>query len=179
MIVLVGASASGKTELAKCLYETYGYKKCITTTTRLPRLHEKDGYDYHFLTEEAFLEKQKEDAFVEVITYQHAYYGIQKKDIQNNGVVILDPFGANAVIKQINTHIFICFVDCDISVRKSRMENRGDQESDIDKRLEADHLRFQKHIIDRINLTINNSEGSLRNQAAQLHQTYQSYLKHT
>ena len=54
MIVLVGASASGKTELAKQLYQTYGYKKCITTTTREPRKNEVDGIDYHFLSQETF-----------------------------------------------------------------------------------------------------------------------------
>ncbi|MFU8793597.1 MAG: phosphotransferase-like protein [Acholeplasmataceae bacterium] len=177
MIVLVGASASGKTELAKCLFELYGYKKCITTTTRQPRAHEKDGHDYHFLSQEAFIDKQKADAFVEVTTYQNAYYGIQKKDIQKNGVVILDPFGANALIKHTHKDVFLCFVFCDIAVRKSRMESRGDHLCDIIKRLEEDQVRFQAHKIDRIDLTIDNSEGSLINQAKQLHQAYQYHLK--
>ena len=32
MIVIIGASASGKTEIAKLLQNNYKYQKCITTT---------------------------------------------------------------------------------------------------------------------------------------------------
>ena len=42
MIVLVGPSASGKTEAAKLLYSIYGIKKVITHTTRPMRIGEKD-----------------------------------------------------------------------------------------------------------------------------------------
>ena len=53
MIILVGASASGKTEIAKILYKK-GYKKCVTTTTRQIRPSEVNGIDYHFITKEDF-----------------------------------------------------------------------------------------------------------------------------
>ena len=31
MIVIIGASASGKTEISKILQNKYGYNKCVTT----------------------------------------------------------------------------------------------------------------------------------------------------
>ena len=37
MIILVGASASGKTEICKALCYKYGFKKFVTTTTREQR----------------------------------------------------------------------------------------------------------------------------------------------
>ena len=46
MIVLSGASASGKTEAAKMLMTKHGIKRAITTTTRPMRSQEVDGRDY-------------------------------------------------------------------------------------------------------------------------------------
>ena len=43
MLVLVGASASGKTDIAKILMDQYGYKKMVTTTSRKPRKGEVNG----------------------------------------------------------------------------------------------------------------------------------------
>ena len=54
MIVLTGASASGKTEVAKLLFIKYDIKKVITHTTRPIRLGEKRGVDYHFVDVEKF-----------------------------------------------------------------------------------------------------------------------------
>ena len=65
MIVLIGASASGKTEAAKMLMAKYGIQKAITTTTRPMRVHEVDGRDYFFVSKEKFDQLIKEDKFVE------------------------------------------------------------------------------------------------------------------
>ena len=54
MIVLAGASASGKTEAAKVLASKYGITKVITTTTRAMRVNEINGRDYFFVSEEQF-----------------------------------------------------------------------------------------------------------------------------
>ena len=45
MIVLSGASASGKTEVTKVLASKDGIVKVITTTTRKMRIHEADGVE--------------------------------------------------------------------------------------------------------------------------------------
>ena len=64
MIVLSGASASGKTEVAKMLSSKYGIVKVITTTTRDLRVGEVNGRDYFFVSKERFKEMIKEDCFV-------------------------------------------------------------------------------------------------------------------
>ena len=55
MLILVGHSASGKTEIANELKRDYDMKKIITYTTRPIRVNEVNGIDYHFVTEEEFL----------------------------------------------------------------------------------------------------------------------------
>jgi len=99
MIIIVGASASGKTQLAKILYQNFVYKKCITTTTRKPRINEVDGKDYYFVSKEVFKDLLAEDAFVEHSIYNDQMYGLQRKDVRENGIVILDPTGANNLAK--------------------------------------------------------------------------------
>ena len=90
MIVLSGASASGKTEAAKMLMAKYGIRKAITTTTRSMRIHEQNGRDYFFVTREQFDQLIKEDKFVEYTLYNGNYYGSTKDQIANDRVVVID-----------------------------------------------------------------------------------------
>ncbi len=48
MIILVGASASGKTEVAKLLARKYGIRKVVTHSTRPLRSGEVNAVDYLF-----------------------------------------------------------------------------------------------------------------------------------
>ena len=54
MLIIIGPSASGKTECAKILEKKYNLKKVITHTTRLPRINEINNIDYHFVNKETF-----------------------------------------------------------------------------------------------------------------------------
>lgn len=176
MIVLVGASASGKTELAKILYQKYDYKKCITTTTRPMRQHEVDGVDYHFLSEPVFKDLMAKNAFYEVTEYANRYYGIQKQDVIENGVVIVDPNGANALVDQADD-VYVVFVEAQADLRKARMVIRGDDLDQIEKRLKGDLEVFQLKRFHRIDLHILNEQISLQELAAWVHTHYQNRHK--
>ena len=65
MILLVGASASGKTEVGKILLSKYGMKKAVTQTSRQIRPSEVDGVDYHFVSKEEFLRLWDEGKLIE------------------------------------------------------------------------------------------------------------------
>ncbi|MBQ2494305.1 MAG: guanylate kinase, partial [Bacilli bacterium] len=69
MILLIGASASGKTEIAKALFRLHGIKKAVTHTSRPIRPSETPDVDYHFVTEEKFLRLKEEGEFVETTDY--------------------------------------------------------------------------------------------------------------
>lgn len=176
MIVLVGASASGKTELAKILYKQYGYKKCITTTTRVMREGEVDGIDYHFLTEDTFKKMILEDAFYEVTEYSNRFYGIQKKDVIENGVVIVDPNGANALVDQADD-VYVVFVEASEELRIKRMNARGDSLEQIEKRIIGDRFVFQLKQFHRIDLHIYNEQIELIELAKWVHEHYQNRKK--
>ena len=93
MIILVGPSASGKTEIAKILIKEYGYQKFVTTTTRNIRINEKDNVDYHFINKDQFINKIKNDEFIEYVSYNDNFYGTEKKEIDKNKVLIVEPQG--------------------------------------------------------------------------------------
>ncbi|TNF07000.1 MAG: hypothetical protein EP317_05595 [Bacillota bacterium] len=176
MIVLVGASASGKTELAKILFKQYGYTKCITTTTREPRQNEKDGIDYHFLSQEQFLDLKEKDSFLEVTEYNHHLYGIQKSDVKINGVVIVDPQGANAIEEKIGKHAYIVYVHTSEPRRQKRMTERKDSEHLIRQRLKNDADIFKEEAFHTINLILENEDNDLYDLAKHVHESYQAYI---
>lgn len=176
MIVLVGASASGKTELAKVLCKTKGYKKCVTTTTRMKRVGEKDGIDYHFIELDAFHKLERGDALVEATTYDGHRYGIQKKDVKTNGVVIVDPSGANALIDHFGDIVFIVHVATSETVRNARMNARGDDQMDIMSRLENDRDLFTKDNLKRIDLVVTNETDPIDELAEKIHTAHFTHI---
>ena len=54
IICLIGASGSGKSTLEKFISEKFGYKKIVSHTTRMARIGEINGKDYHFINNDTF-----------------------------------------------------------------------------------------------------------------------------
>ena len=88
MLILTGASASGKTVTAFDLQKRYNLVKAITTTTRPIRVGEKDGVDYFFVSKEEFKKRLNEGKFVESSIYNDNYYGCGIDQIADNKVVV-------------------------------------------------------------------------------------------
>ncbi|MGI6787599.1 MAG: guanylate kinase [Acholeplasmataceae bacterium] len=177
MIIIVGASASGKTEITKMLIKKYNYHKCVTTTTREPRVGEINGVDYHFLPMPVFIERVNNDEFVEYNYYRDNYYGIQRKDITKDAVVILEPNGANELLEKMGDDIFLVLVESSLKNREARMINRGDNLDEIKKRLASDDKLFAKRKLIKIDLLINNQDQTLEELATLIHTKYVDFLK--
>ena len=143
MIVLAGASASGKTEVAKELAKKYGITKVITTTTRNMRVGEVNGRDYFFVSKEQFEQMLVDDKFVEHTIYNGNYYGSTKDQIAPNKCVVIDPAGLRAYIALNNPRIVTFFLDSEEETRFKRMLLRGDKEEDARRRLEHDRFAFK------------------------------------
>jgi len=75
IVSITGPSSSGKTVLSNILQKN-GMVPLISTTTRPPRVNEKNGVDYHFISEKEFLEKLDKGEFIEHVTYDNQRYGI-------------------------------------------------------------------------------------------------------
>lgn len=172
MIILVGASASGKTEIAKILINKYKYKKIITTTTRKKRKNETDGISYHFLSKQQFFKLEKDNAFVETTTYQNEYYGTQKKDLVEKGIIILEPNGANSLVEHISEEVFVVLIESSKKLRKKRMQDRGDTLLEIEERLKKDDKHFNKNCLKKLDLLLKNKKQTLEELAKLINDNY-------
>lgn len=148
MIILVGPSASGKTEVCKYLCNHFSYHKFVTTTTRDKRINEQNGVDYYFVTKEAFLEKIKDNDFIEYTQYANNFYGSEKKEIDDNSIIIVDPIGLKSFNSLNNERFISYFLDCDEKLREQRMILRGDSPIKIKERIACDKIKFDKEKID-------------------------------
>lgn len=131
LIAIVGKSASGKTYLMQELLKSnfkYSLVPLISSTTRPPREGEKEGEDYHFLSTEDFLEKRKQNQFLEWTYFNHWYYGHEKVKTTNKFVIgIFDPAGIKNIL--INhqadfSDIIVLYLDVNFAVRLERMIHR-------------------------------------------------------
>ena len=113
MLILVGHSASGKTEIANELKRNYDMKKIITYTTRPIRVNETNGIDYHFVSEDEFLRLKELDFFVETTYFNGYYYGSSKEDVKDENVVILDPVGVQNFKNSKLDNIIVIFCQVD------------------------------------------------------------------
>lgn len=84
VVVLASPSGGGKTTIARTILERYPakYGYSVSATTRRPRLDEKEGEAYHFLTREAFADWRQQGRFVETAEYAGEWYGTLKSEVE-------------------------------------------------------------------------------------------------
>lgn len=177
MIILVGASASGKSVVVKELIKNFNLQKVVTYTTRPMRIGEIDNVDYHFIDKETFLTKKNKDFFVETAFYNNNYYGTSYEDISSNKVLILEPNGANTYYDKLKDKIFIVYLQASDDERKKRMHERGDSEEDIIKRIKNDVKYFAIENFKKIDLIVETENYSISEVANIVYNSYKEYLK--
>ena len=177
MLILIGPSASGKTEVAKLLAKKYNITKIVTYTTRAPRINEINGVDYNFVSVEEFAKLTQEDFFVETTYYNSNYYGTAKKDIKDDKCVILDPNGLKSFLALNDERIVSVFLDSDEKTRFNRMLLRKDSVEDAEKRLVNDRIAFNLANLHGISFIVNSGDITLTDLTDQVMELYQGVLK--
>ena len=177
MIVLSGASASGKTEAAKMLMAKYGIQKAITTTTRPMRKNEQNGKDYFFVTKEEFEAMIKEDRFVEHTLYNGNYYGSTKDQIAEDRSVVIDLEGLKSYSALQDKRIVTFYLSTSESIRYTRMLERGDSKEDAIRRIENDRKVFAENNIPKVNFKIDTENKTIEQVADEIYRLYRKILK--
>ncbi|HOI46093.1 MAG TPA: guanylate kinase [Bacilli bacterium] len=177
MLVLIGSSASGKTEIAKILIKDFGFEKMVTYTTRKQRIGETDGVDYHFISEREFIHLLKNNEFVETTYYNEHHYGTRFKDINPKKVLIVDINGANSIYAKLKDQIKIFYLFASESTRIARMKERKDDLQDIYKRIEKDRHYFDPSKLIHIDQQINTEHNTLQELATHIYQLYEGHIQ--
>lgn len=168
LIIISGKSGSGKTTIVNLLSKQ-GYKPIIATTTRPKRKGEIDGVTYHFKTKEEFEKLIEQGHFAEYKIYHSAigdlYYGTAKEDIANatgDRTIILTPKAIRELKHKFTQDIFIIYLFSREHIIKRRLATRGDNESEVDRRIKADNEDFRLFEIEADRVFINNSLSDLK-----------------
>ena len=176
MLVLVGPSASGKTQITMELIKSYGLKKLVTYTTRTPRVGEIDGIDYHFISVTEFEEKIKNGFFFEYVEYNKNYYGTAFNDITKDSVVILEPNGVKYYLENARDLIKVCYIKCPKEILRIRMIRRGDDAESIKLRLAKDDFIFNKEIRSLADWMIDTGASNIKANTLEVYKLYEKSL---
>lgn len=169
IIVLLGASSSGKSTIENELATHHGFNKIISYTTRKPRDNEENGRDYYFIDNDTFEEVIHRDLFAEYDEYsQNRLYGTLKSDyVDGNKVVVLTPNGLRQLKKNCsNDEIFTILVKASLGTRVKRYIDRCgvnkfnfDDAGEIFERINRDFGMFLG-LEKEVDLVVHNDEGT-------------------
>ena len=176
MLILVGPSASGKTQIVKILREKYGLNKMVTYTSRTMRPGEKEGIDYFFLTKEEFEKRINEGFFIEYVVYNGNYYGTALSQVSSDKVVILEPTGLKHYINKIRDEVKVSFLRCSTEIFRIRMKERGDDPEVIKKRLLLDGEVFNKDVMKLADWVIDTSASNIYDNALEIYLLYKDNI---
>ena len=183
IIVLIGASGSGKSSIEKILADNYGYEKITSYTTRSPRNGETNGVDYNFIDNKTFADMINSNLFAEYDEYsQNRLYGTLKSDyVDGNKVVVLTPNGFRKIKQNCKTdNIYTILVNANLGTRVKRYIDRCgtdkfnfDDKNEIAARVERDFGMFLG-LDKEVDLVVDNNEGEdILNLAEKIHKVCQ------
>lgn len=175
MLILVGPSASGKTEVANILINDYGMVRMVTYTTRPIRVGEVDGISYHFVSKEEFIRLKDNNEFVETVLYNGNYYGTRKSDVKVDKIVILEPNGLKAFNEKMKNDVVSFYLNTNEVERINRMIYRQDKKEDIDKRIQNDRIVFNN--VKDVDFIIDNENILLTDLAKQIYNKYKEEIR--
>lgn len=168
ILILSGPSGCGKSTLLKEVYKDIAdYYFSISTTTRDPRVGEKDGVDYFFVTKEEFEKDIENGDFLEYAKVHDNYYGTSlkpiKKALEDEKLVIfdIDVQGHEIVRKKLDSIVTSVFITTpSLKVLESRLNSRNtDSKEIIEKRIknakgEVEYFQKYDYLIINDNLEI-------------------------
>ena len=147
LLFIVSAPAgAGKSTLVDMLTSEFSsVRRSISCTTRAPRTGERNGVDYHFLTEEEFLKRIEQGQFIEHVTLFGYRYGTLKEHVEtlqnekNHVVLVIDTQGALELMGKLAA-TFIFILPPSLKELERRLFERGTETPEtLEKRLsEAD-----------------------------------------
>ncbi len=156
LYALIGKSGAGKDVLKNALVERDNFIHITTTTSRPVREGEIEGREYHFISEEEFLKKIKNNEFAEYRTYNTVfgtwYYGSPMCEIDKDKdyVIILDIGGAKKFLESYKeTPTKVVYIEAPDSIReeRARLRDKNFNKAEWDRRLIDDEKVFAPDII--------------------------------
>jgi guanylate kinase len=155
-------SGAGKTSLAKALVEsTADIQVSISHTTRPMRPGERDGVNYHFVTQEVFAAMLEVAEFLEHAQVFNNFYGTSKEWVESTlqaGVDVIleiDWQGAAQVRRQIPDAVSVFILPPSRETLYSRLTGRGQDSEDVIAARMAEAKNELSHYVESDYLIVN------------------------
>jgi len=171
VVVIAGPTGSGKNTILSEILKRYGNcARLVTATTRAPRQGEREGVDYHFISEEEFKRGLSEGLIPEhrYVPALGTYYGIYLPNLEKqlaSGNVILaqvDIIGARLLKERYGaTTIFIMPVSLAEFERRIRARNPDLSEQEFAARMDIASTEMRDHA-PQYDYRIVNADGKLQ-----------------
>lgn len=181
---IIGKSCSGKDTIFKRLSNHPSLNRVVTMTTRSIRSNEKQGVDYHFVTDEEFLKLKENDGFVESTQFNGWYYGTPKDSIDTNKhhVIVINPQGLLSLVDTYGWDNVVALVidrpDRDRAISYLLRDNDASVD-EMYRRFNADEEDFK--VINELNndnvYHIHNETGNFGKCISQIEKIIGGYLK--
>lgn len=162
LIVISGPSGVGKGTIVNELLKKGDYALSVSCTTRAPRIGEKEGVSYFFISREKFLSMIEEDGFLEYDDHFGNFYGTPKdfveKQLQTKNVILeIEVNGAFKAKKSYPEAILIMIVPPSMDELKHRLFGRGtESKENIEGRLSRIDYELSK--TDKYDYTVVNDD---------------------
>lgn len=145
VVAFVGKSGAGKDYCAKKLHnenlDTTHF--IVSSTTRPIRDYEKEGVDYHFLSEKEFAAAR----FLETASFNGWHYGTRYEDLDPDriNIGVFNPTGLKSLAAQEDISLTIVYVKASDKTRLLRQLNREEEPNvkEIIRRYSTDETDFQ------------------------------------
>jgi guanylate kinase len=145
LFVITGPSGVGKGTLIRRLLERVpGLELSVSATTRPPRPGERDGAEYHFLSDDEFQRLAREGELLEHATYSGRRYGTPRSEVEprlaagRSVVLEIEVQGARQVRQAMPEAVQVFIAPPSPAALRERLEGRAtDRPEEIERRLSA------------------------------------------
>jgi guanylate kinase len=167
LTVLSGPSGVGKdTVLGRMKERGLPFHYVVTATTRPPREGEKDGVEYHFLSEEEYDRLLSEDGLLENAEVYGRRYGVPKAQVREalargqDVIMRVDVQGAATIRKLAPEALFVFLAPASREELEERLRRRR-TEAEADFRLRLDTAEREMACREQFDHVVVNEEGRL------------------
>ena len=169
LIVVSAPSGAGKTTLCQAVLDRFhDLVYSVSHTTRNPRVNERDGIDYHFISQEQFENGIRDRMWAEWAEVHGNYYGTSAAFIDThiakgrNVLLDIDVQGTTQILERYPDSVTIFSMPPSLDTLRQRLESRGTESPNaIARRLNAArnemrHSDLYRHVLvnDRLPDTI-------------------------